>query len=113
MVSSNPNLATGSTRAACYLSGVSNTNVLYIAGAEALQESFAGMQVCSTVPRRACSSGTALKTCPSLTPPHHSSYTATASVQPQTELGSSLTAFLYLGSSQLTAVLHPVLENYA
>lgn len=50
---------------------------------------------------------------PSLTPPHHRSYTATASVQQQRKLGPSLTAFSSLGSSQLTAVLHLMLENCA
>lgn len=60
MVSSNPNLATGSTRAACYHSGVLNTNVLYIAGSEPLQGgALQGCRLLSAVHRPACSSGTA------------------------------------------------------
>lgn len=50
---------------------------------------------------------------PSVTPPHHRSYTATALAQQQRKLGPSLTASFYLGSSQLIAVLHLMLENSA
>lgn len=49
MVSSNPNLATGSTRAAYYHSGVLNTSVLDIAGPEPLQESLARDAACSAL----------------------------------------------------------------
>lgn len=60
MVSSNPNLATGGTSAACYHSGVLNTNVLYIAGPGPLQGSaLQGCRLLSAVHRHACSSGTA------------------------------------------------------
>lgn len=47
MVSSNPNLATGGTSAACYHSGVLNTNVLYIhcRTRASARKHLAGMQI--------------------------------------------------------------------